>query len=214
MFEEANGHSATTGKYLRASWEHDKVNCKEKTKFYSDQRKNGMLWITVLLIILTVQCSCIRKRKCWESLEYDNYQNRYARDFYVVCKFCCFLVALAVYVRSPAAYEALNSFNVLQLPSKSTLQSYTGAFLHDSGACNDSIIIQVTQYKAFCQSCQDKGGVLPMSDGVLIFDEVKVISSMIWNSRSHHLVGLAMSPEEQASLQDAFQLFDPSFRVK
>ena len=52
-----------------------------------------------------------------------------------------------------------------------------------------------------------------MSDGVLIFDEVKVIS-MIWDPRSHHLVGLAMSPEEQASLQDVFQLFDPSLRVK
>ena len=29
-----------------------------------------------------------------------------------------------------------------------------------------------------------------MSDGILIFDEVEVIS-LIWNSRSHHLVGLA-----------------------
>ena len=38
----------------------------------------------------------------------------------------------------------------------------------------------------------------------MIFDEVKVISSLIWNSRSHHLVGLAMLPEEQANLQDMF----------
>jgi len=119
---------------------------------------------------------------------------------------------LAVYIRSPAAYEALKSFNVLQLPSKSILQSYTGDYLHDAGACNDSIIRQVTQYKAFCQSCQDKGGVLPMSDGVLIFDEVKVISSMIWNSRSHHLVGLAMSPDEQASLQMFFNCLIPAVK--
>lgn len=53
-----------------------------------------------------------------------------------------------------------------------------------------------------------------MSDGVLIFDEVKVISSLIWNSRSHHLVGLAMSPQQQASLQDIFNLFDPTLHVK
>ena len=41
--------------------------------------------------------------------------------------------ALAVYVRSPAAYEALKSFNLLQLPSKATLQAYTGAFLDEPG---------------------------------------------------------------------------------
>ena len=40
------------------------------------------------------------------------------------------LLALAVFTRSPAAYEALRSFNILQLLSRSMLQSYTGAFLH------------------------------------------------------------------------------------
>ena len=101
----------------------------------------------------------------------------------------------------------------MQLPSKSTLQSYTGAFLHEAGACSKSIIKQVTQYKSFCELHQDKGA-RPMSDGVLIFDEVKVISSMIWNSKSHHLVGLAMSPQQRASLQDIFHIFDPTMHVK
>jgi len=91
------------------------------------------------------------------------------------------LLALAVYVCSPAAYEALKSFKVLQLPSKSTLQSYTGAFLHEPGACAKSIIKQVAQYNIFRQSFQDQSGVVPMSDGAVIFDEVKVISSLIWN---------------------------------
>ena len=45
VFEEADGHSSTTGKSLRASWDRDKVNCKNKIKFYSDQRKNGMLYV-------------------------------------------------------------------------------------------------------------------------------------------------------------------------
>jgi len=48
-----------------------------------------------------------------------------------------------------------------------------------------------------------------MSDGVLVFDEVKVIPALMWNLRSHHLVGLAMSPQDQACLQDVFHLFDP-----
>ena len=42
-------------------------------------------------------------------------------------------VALAVYCRSPSAYGALKSFGLLQLPSRSTLQAYTGAFLEDCG---------------------------------------------------------------------------------
>ncbi len=42
-------------------------------------------------------------------------------------------IALAVFVRSPAAYEALKEFNLLQLPSRATLQAYTGAFVDDPG---------------------------------------------------------------------------------
>ena len=42
-------------------------------------------------------------------------------------------LALAVYCRSPAAYGALKSFGLLQLPSRSTLQAFTGAFLEDCG---------------------------------------------------------------------------------
>lgn len=42
-------------------------------------------------------------------------------------------VALAIFVRSPAAYKALKSFKLLQLPSRSTLQMYTSAFLDEAG---------------------------------------------------------------------------------
>ena len=58
--------------------------------------------------------------------------------FYAVhCMF--YVAALAVYVRSPAAYEALKGFNLLQLPSRSTLQAYTGAFIDDPGKiCMDT----------------------------------------------------------------------------
>ena len=38
--------------------------------------------------------------------------------------------ALAIYARSPAAYRALQSFGVLNLPSKSTLQAHTGVSEH------------------------------------------------------------------------------------
>ena len=45
-------------------------------------------------------------------------------------------LALAVYTRSPAAYDALKSFGLIQLPSRATLQAYTGAFRDDAGECN------------------------------------------------------------------------------
>ena len=50
---------------------------------------------------------------------------------YEMYSFLC--VALAVFVRSPAAYEALKGFGLLQLPSRATLQAYTGAFLDSPG---------------------------------------------------------------------------------
>ena len=48
----------------------------------------------------------------------------------------------------------------------------------------------------------------PKGDGVLIFDEVKVISRLMWNSRSQKIIGLAMSPADMSSLHDAYQLVD------
>ena len=60
-----------------------------------------------------------------------------------------FLSALAVFVRSPTAYEALKSFGILQLPARSTLQAYTGCFLHESGAIWESISKQVEGYEHF-----------------------------------------------------------------
>ena len=45
----------------------------------------------------------------------------------------------------------------------------------------------------------------PKADGVLVFDKVKVISRMMWNSRSQTMIGLAMSYEEMSSLMDVYQ---------
>ena len=53
------------------------------------------------------------------------------KNNFSMCSF--FISALAVFVCSPAAYEALKSFNILQLSSRSTLQAYTGAFLDSPG---------------------------------------------------------------------------------
>ena len=113
---------------------------------------------------------------------------------------------MAIFTRSPAAYEALKSFGILQLPSRSLLQSYTGTFLHDPGTNSKCIADQVAQYVLFKAECQKQGKHLPMSDGVLVFDEVKVACQLMWNSRSQTLTGLAMTSENLSSLTDVYQL--------
>lgn len=147
-------------------------------------------------------------------------------------------LALAVYCRSPAAYDALKSFGLLQLPSRSTLQAYTGAFLEDSGTysyremlmrvhvfttlsdynyiggSHKHLAKEVDRFVAFKQQCLAKKMQEPQGDGVLIFDEVKVISRLMWNSRSQKIIGLAMSPEEMSSLHDAYQLINEDTATK
>ncbi len=54
----------------------------------------------------------------------------------------------------------------------------------------------------------------PKGDGVLIFDEVKVVCHMMWNSRNHKIVGLSMSHEDLASLSDIFSVFQPESKTQ
>ena len=128
-------------------------------------------------------------------------KNSYTEDF-------CLLLALAVFIRSLAAYEALKSYNVLQLPSRSLLQSYTGTFLHEPGASSHSIAHQAEAFQVFRAEKIEKSEHEPQADGVLIFDSVKVVLSLLWNSRSQKIVGLAMTTEEQASLHDIYRTLD------
>ena len=55
---------------------------------------------------------------------------------------------------------------------------------------------------------------MPKASGILIFYEVKVISCLMWNSRSQTIVGLAMDAEDQASLHDVYQLFQKEKAVE
>ena len=71
-----------------------------------------------------------------------------------------YFLALAIFTRSPAAYEALKSFKILQLSSTSTLQFYTGTFLHEPGVRNQCIADQVAQYIIFKAECERQGILL------------------------------------------------------
>lgn len=49
------------------------------------------------------------------------------------------MIALAVFTRSPAAYEALKSFKLLRLPTVRTLKYYIDANLEGAGDCIDRL---------------------------------------------------------------------------
>ena len=102
----------------------------------------------------------------------------------------------------------MKEFGILQLPCRCTLQSYVGTFLHPPGASSACLIDQVAQYVLFKEKAKSEGRQEPKSDGILVFDEVKVVTRLMWNSKSQRLIGLAMSSDEQASLHDVYQFLN------
>lgn len=84
------------------------------------------------------------------------------------------------------------------------MSNYLGAFLSGPGASEESIQKQAILYKAFKDEQLDKHAHEPKGEGALIFDEVKVVSRLLWNSRSQEIIGLAMNPGDRSSLHDVY----------
>lgn len=55
-------------------------------------------------------------------------------------------IALAVFTRSPSAYEALKGFNLLQLPSVRTLKHYIDGNLEEAGDSMERLKIERKKY--------------------------------------------------------------------
>lgn len=99
-----------------------------------------------------------------------------------------------MYTRSPAAYDALRSFKLLQLPCVRTLKFYIDSNLEDAGEVEERLLVKKGQYKLVLMHQQlhlqrtktqeedgegavhSSTGVLPIGEGALIIDEVKVCS--------------------------------------
>ena len=69
---------------------------------------------------------------------------------------------------------------------------------------------QVSRYIAYKEMRLKLGNQQPQGDGALIFDEVKVASQLMWNSRSYELMGLAMTSKNLASLNDVYSILQCS----
>lgn len=91
-------------------------------------------------------------------------------------------IALAVFTRSPAAYDALKSYGILQLPSVSSLKQFTSANNQPSGINSQHLQEASKSYAAYIDERVEQGYPKPMHTGVLIFDEVKVVMKVHWNS--------------------------------
>ena len=77
-------------------------------------------------------------------------------------------------MRSPAAYEAVKGLKILNLPSRRSLESLSGLESHPPGVSHHYLCEQWKNYQAHCEKLQREGHPMPVSEGVLIFDEVKV----------------------------------------
>lgn len=114
-------------------------------------------------------------------------------------------IALAVCSRSPAAYEALRSFKILNLPSVSTLKEKTRKLNHKPGVNEDYLAEEQTKYEKLKIEKESKGESIPTGTGIVIFDEVKVIDKIMWNSKTHEFVGFAMDQNDWPELIDIYK---------
>ncbi len=121
-------------------------------------------------------------------------------------------MALAIMSRSKSAYEALKSFKILQLPSVASLKKFQNFRLHKSGINSDTedyIREQSEHYQSYKKELQNKGRKVPLGEGILIFDEVRVTSKVKWSANGEKFFGLELTDDECPHLHDIYASFDP-----
>ncbi|XP_014681583.1 PREDICTED: uncharacterized protein LOC106821341 [Priapulus caudatus] len=166
-------------------------------------------------------------RKTWDAdssrkeFLFDQAQNITGRKTNV-WSMTTYRMALAIYVRSPAAYNAIKDLGVMQLPSESSLKDFTGAKLFAPGAAawENHVLQEAERYWQIknkigeVSSGDPATARIPQQEGVLIFHEVRVIGKIMWNTKNHQMYGLAMSPDELSSLHGVYKTVDPKSRVQ
>lgn len=90
---------------------------------------------------------------------------------------------------------------------------YNYVFIHE-GRLECRMAEEKKRFEEFKLHRVSEGKKLPQGDGVLIFDEVKVICRLMWNSRSQKIIGFAMTQDDLASLQDIYQLINNDSRTQ
>ena len=91
-------------------------------------------------------------------------------------------IALAIFTRSPAAYEALKGYQILNLPSVASLKQFTAGNRQAPGLNLPHLHHAKETFAAYKVERREQGFLEPKDNGVLIFDEVKVVMKVHWNS--------------------------------
>ena len=119
-----------------------------------------------------------------------------------------------MYTPSPAAYKALRNFGILNLPCANSLWQFTGFNLETAGIHEERITHARTLYDSMVAEKKKQSQSVPLSEGVLIFDEVKVGVKVHYHAKTGTLLGLSMSSDDLGSLHDVYQTLNPHHRVE
>ena len=122
--------------------------------------------------------------------------------------------ALAIYSRSPAAFEAVRNLGILQLPNRSSLQAFLSNERSEPGANEGQIAAQFELYEKYKKEQVSGGHHQPQGYGILIFDEVRVQGKVVWNSKNNQIIGVAMTPSDLPALQDVYTSLDDAQKVQ
>ena len=123
IFTDGDNHGV--GLAIRELWKNYLQNIKKE--FEEDQQKNGKF---IHSSSLNTHTHTHAHTKYLYHYLFSNAATGSQRNRWSIVTI---RLALAVYTRSPAAYDALKSFGLFQLPSRATLQTYTGAFRDEAG---------------------------------------------------------------------------------
>jgi len=122
-------------------------------------------------------------------------------------------IAMAIYMRSPSALEALRGFNVLPLPSERTLRRYATTSSHPSGFSPELHLQFVLSRERFrIHWLQRFGNEVPrLKDCMLIYDEIKIVAGVSYNTADNSIIGFA---DDMSKLDNIFKnpstMDDPS----
>ena len=88
--------------------------------------------------------------------------------------------ALAIYNRSPSAYEALRDCSILQLPCTKVLKKVLKDGAEKPGIDLNYFQNQQEKFQAYQRQRESDGHPQPLGIGVMMWDEVKVKDRLIF----------------------------------
>jgi hypothetical protein len=109
-------------------------------------------------------------------------------------------LGLSIYLKSAAAYNVLRGSGVMTLPCPRLLQSYVAFSTADAGV--NANVFDRLQRQWTAHTTQTNGPP-PLPAGILVFDELKVKSGLVWTP-DNKLRGYALTNDDLIGMGDLF----------